>query len=149
MSELRTRREFWFFTGCICVGAAAAAALAPWDRLFFPNFFFGWAPQLLVLFVAGALRVRLLVLGAVALALTAYLLGFSAWLLTVYPRERGMAWLFYMFSMPGALVGVAAALALQRLRPKSRPVVLSVAAFVMVLSCLIGLQQVVMGRCCA
>lgn len=85
-------------------GVCLSAMLAPKDADFIPNVLFFWLPQLAVLALLWPLRPRGAVVAGAALALATYLGLFDAW---VFSRSHpdSMAWLGYLFSLPGAAVG--------------------------------------------
>lgn len=93
----------------------------PFQQHSLPNFLFYWGPQAALLGLALVTRTRPGVLGGSALVLAAFLLGFHGWMRS-RPAGDALAWLFYLFSFPGALVGVfAAALASRRRVGSSTP----------------------------
>ncbi len=106
---------------CILVGGIVAAVLAPRDADFAPNFLFFWLPQGAIVAVVGLLRSRPAVIAGVALALAIYLAGFGAWILTRRHPES-MAWLGYLFSLPGATLAAIGVALWQKGRVVSRPV---------------------------
>ena len=91
-------------------GLVLSAAIAPKDAWFLPNFLFYMASQLAVLGVIAAFRPRPAVAAGSALALAAYLAGYACWVFTRTPAES-MAWLGYLFVLPGALLPIAGAVA--------------------------------------
>jgi hypothetical protein len=90
---------------CVSLGACASAALAPKDSFFFPNFLFFWGSQILVVALALAFRLRPAFVAGVALSLALYISLFGAWVFS-RAHPESMAWLGYMFSLPGAVIGV-------------------------------------------
>lgn len=96
-----------------------SAAIAPKDAWFLPNFTFYMASQLAVLGVIAAFRPRPAVAAGSALALAAYLAGYACWVFTRTPAES-MAWLGYLFVLPGALLPIAGAVAWLRGRGACR-----------------------------
>lgn len=92
---------------CVALGACASAALAPKDSYFLPNFLFFWGSQVLVLACAVAFRLRPAFVAGVAFSLALYLSLFGTWVFT-RAHPESMAWLGYVFSLPGALVGLVA-----------------------------------------
>lgn len=85
-------------------GVAAAAVLSPMDSFFAGNFAFYWVPQLAVLAALLFFSPRPAVLAGVAVTMAIYLILFGAWVFS-RPQPESMAWLGYLFSLPGAGVG--------------------------------------------
>lgn len=99
---------------CVTLGGCISAVLAPKDSFFFPNFLFFWGSQVLILAFVLLFRPRAAVVAGIAFSLALYLGLFGAWLFT-RTHPESMAWLGYVFSLPGAVVGaVLVALLLQR-----------------------------------
>jgi hypothetical protein len=94
-------------------GLALSAAIAPKDAWFLPNFLFYGASQLAVLGVIAAFRSRPAVAAGSALALAVYLAGYAWWIFTRKPPDS-MAWLGYLFTLPGALLPIAGTVAWMR-----------------------------------
>lgn len=108
-------------------GLALSAAIAPRDAWFLPNFLFYGASQLAVLGVIAAIRSRPAVAAGAAFALSLYLAGHACWVFTRTPAES-MAWLGYLFVLPGALLPIAGMAAWLRGRtPMSAPAVAGLA----------------------
>lgn len=93
---------------CVGLGAATSAALAPKDSYFLPNFLFFWGPQILILALALFFRPRAAVIAGIAFSLAGYLTLFGLWAFWK-PGADGMVWVGYLFSLPGAALGVLAA----------------------------------------
>jgi hypothetical protein len=97
---------------CIGAGLVIAAALAPPSSFWVGNFLFFWLPQGGVLALMSMYRPRRpATFAGMAAALAAYLLLFHAWLFSSEHPES-MAWLGYLASFPGAVIGGFATLAL-------------------------------------
>jgi ABC-type Fe3+ transport system permease subunit len=94
----------------VAVGAAVSGFIAPKDSWFLPNLLFYWVPQLFVLAFFCLKPPRPAVFTGIALALSIYLALFAAWLLS-RQRPESMAWLGYLFSLPGAVIGALVAIA--------------------------------------
>jgi hypothetical protein len=88
----------------ILLGGCVSAILAPKDAYFIPNLMFYWLPQLAVLTLLWPFSPRPAVVAGVALALATYLGLFGAWVFS-HPHPDSMAWLGYLFSLPGAAIG--------------------------------------------
>jgi hypothetical protein len=86
-------------------GLVLSAMLAPKDAAFLPNFMFYALSQLIVLGLIAATMPRPAVLAGAAVALSLYFGAYAAWLLSRTPVES-MAWLGYLFTLPGAVVAV-------------------------------------------
>ncbi|UMR30116.1 hypothetical protein MJ904_24405 [Massilia sp. MB5] len=85
-------------------GILLSAALSRKDEYFAANFFFFLLPQLAVIAGVCLIRPRPGIVAGCALVLFAYLGIYAAWLFS-RPHPESMAWLGYVFSVPGALVG--------------------------------------------
>lgn len=110
----RWSRERRVALALVLVGFIVAMALSPLRhgaRMFFWNFGWYWTPQALVLGVLLLFRPRAAVVAGAAAAMTLHFAGFHAWV------REAMAWLFYLFSFPGALVGAASAALVSKWRP--------------------------------
>jgi hypothetical protein len=88
----------------ILSGVCVSAILAPKDAYFIPNLMFFWLSQLAVLAILWPFSPRPAVVAGVALALATYLGFFYARVFSHRPPDS-MAWLGYLFSLPGAAVG--------------------------------------------
>jgi hypothetical protein len=98
---------------CIIFGVCISAILAPKSSYFFPNFLFYSGSQLLILAFVLLFRPRAAVVAGIAFSLALYLGLFGAWVFTSTHPES-MAWLGYIFSLPGAVVGAVLAAILLR-----------------------------------
>lgn len=106
--------ENLFLLPSILSGVAVAALLSPKDAYFLGNFTFYWLPQAIVFAVLLFFVSRPAVLSGAAIVLAIYLALFGAW---VFSRSHpeSMAWLGYLFSLPGAGLGaIAGALYVKR-----------------------------------
>lgn len=93
-------------TLCVVLGVAVAFALAPRDSylFMFGNVAFFWLPQAIILGVLIPLSSRAAVISGTAIVLALYLATFGAWVFSRVPPDS-MAWLGYIFSLPGAGLG--------------------------------------------
>ena len=107
-----TVTETHTYRACVLSGLLVAVLLAPKDYTFLPNLAFLWLPQLAVLLLAWFSHAnRLAALAGTALAMATYLAAFGAWLFS-RPHAESLAWLGYLFSLPGAAFGVFMAAAI-------------------------------------
>lgn len=97
-------REVGTAWGVVLVGGIVAVAIAPWDSYFLPNFLWYWLPHMCILFPMWLLRTRPAALAGTATVLALYLGAFDLWVLAQGHFE-GLAWLGYLFSLPGAMLG--------------------------------------------
>jgi uncharacterized membrane protein YoaK (UPF0700 family) len=128
---------------CVAAGLAAAAAFAPATSFFLGNFFLYWLPQGGVLVLLSMYKPpRPAAYAGVAGALAAYFLLFHSW---VFSRQHpeSMAWLGYLFSIPGAVVGAFVALALLARRQITQAVPIGIACALGVASGLAVNQAIV------
>lgn len=119
----------------IALGIAIAVVLSPKDPSFFKNVLFYWGPHACVLVSFGLCHPPRLALAGVASALAAYLAAFGAWLFSRQHPES-MAWVGYVFSFPGALIGAFLTKAWIARRQVTRP---SLIAFITASGVLFGL----------
>lgn len=90
-------------------GAVVAAFVAPWEpRWFLSNFGIFWGPHLGLLLVLWLLRSSWGLMGGAAVVTALYLALFAIWVFSASHPES-MAWIGYLFSFPGALLGAIAA----------------------------------------
>ncbi|MEQ1533984.1 MAG: hypothetical protein ABL906_10515 [Sideroxydans sp.] len=99
-----TNESFFLFLG-VLAGVIVAAVLAPWDDYFLANFMFYWIPQAVILGVLMSVSSRPAAVAGTAIILAFYLAAYWAWLHHVKSDDAGLAWLGYLFSLPGAAVG--------------------------------------------
>jgi ABC-type Fe3+ transport system permease subunit len=127
----------------IAIGIAVSAAFALRGSWFLSNLLFYWVPQACVLSLFCLNKPpRPAVFAGAALALAAHLGLFGAWLFSRQPPES-MAWLGYLFSLPGAVVGSFLALGWLARRKEHRPVVIGVEVGVAALAGIAANQAVV------
>jgi len=96
---------------CVAAGVVAAAAFAPKSSFFLGNFSLYWLPHVAVFVLLSIYKPpRPAAYAGVASALAAYLVLFHSW---VFSRQHpeSLAWLGYLFSFPGAVIGAFMALA--------------------------------------
>ena len=117
---------------CLAVGLAVAIVLAPKDSSFLPNFLFFWVPQLAVLAALFPFKAHLGTYAGVSLATAVYLAAFGAWLFA-HRRPESMAWLGYLFSLPGGLIGAFVAIQWQRRNVAAPYLLIGAASFAFVL----------------
>lgn len=98
----------------VLAGIVVAALLSPKDAYFIGNFAFYWLPQAVVFAVLLFFVSRPAVMSGVAVVLALYLALYGAWVFS-RPHPESMAWLGYLFSLPGAGLGaIAGALYVKR-----------------------------------
>lgn len=102
--------------GAVTLGAASAAAISGWNAYFLANFLLMWGPQAALCVLLLALRARPTMIAGTSLATTAHLALFCLWVTTLPTREGAMAWLGYVFALPGG--GCAALLMATRIDKK-------------------------------
>ncbi len=93
-----------FAVFCILIGVAVAIYLSPKDSYFFENFIFYWLPQAIVIAILFIARYKVPIICGAALILSTYLVCFYLWIFSK-PHPESMAWLGYVFSFPGAVIG--------------------------------------------
>jgi hypothetical protein len=104
-----TEGEIQAFVPCFLSGILVASVLAPWDEYFFGNFAFYWLPQAVVLGILMSVYPRPAAISGAAVVLAAYLAAFGAWLFfRSHSHAESLAWLGYLFSLPGAAIGATA-----------------------------------------
>jgi hypothetical protein len=107
----RLNREISAACASVLSGVMVAATLASLASTFLANFLAYWVPHAVVLLLLfWPLRARSATVAGVAVALALYLGAFGSWLLSRRHPES-LAWLGYLFSLPGgALAAIGAAL---------------------------------------
>ena len=116
---------------CLVFGAGVAAAIAPKDEFFMPNFLTFWGSQLFVLACLAVCRPRAEVVAGASVALAIYLAAFDHWNMS-RAHPESMAWMGYFSSLPGAVIGAVGARF--RLQGFSRPLLIGLGSFAMVLA---------------
>ncbi len=104
----RSSRELLAALLCVTAGVLVAAWLAPKDSYFLGNLLTYWGPHAAIFVLLSLKPPRPALYAGTALAMAAYLAAFGAWLFS-RGRPESMAWLGYLFSFPGAVVGVVVA----------------------------------------
>jgi hypothetical protein len=97
------KSERAFAVACVLLGPAVSALLAPKNPYFIANFCFFALPQFCVIALVSVVAPRAAFVTGAALALIVHLLIF--WVsLSMLIRPDGLAWLLYLFTLPGALL---------------------------------------------
>lgn len=109
-SYTREVRSAW----CAVLAGAVLAVVVWWGRSPM-NVVYTWVPQAVALGALFLLCARPAALSGAALAFAGYP-GFFHWRVFSNPHPDGLAWLFYLFSLPGGLLGGLAAIAWLRKR---------------------------------
>jgi hypothetical protein len=120
----------------VLAGVAVAIVLAPKNDFFFGNFMFYWIPQAIVLGILISFTSRPAVVSGVAVILALYLAAYGAWLFFTTTDDAGLAWLGYLFSLPGAAIGAIAGALFIKQRNYQRAMIVGAIAAV---SSLVGL----------
>ena len=120
MFAMVSRTESYVAIGCVSLGGIVSALLASKGSHFLANFAFYWLPQLGVLAFVCLCKPRLAVIAGVATVLAVYLAAFGTWAFTRNSPES-MAWLGYLFSLPGALLAAVGAAIMLRARLHIHP----------------------------
>jgi hypothetical protein len=97
------RREVGLAFGSVLSGVVIAAVLASGGSFFVSNFLWYWVPQACVLILLWLLKARPATFAGVAIALALYLGAFGWWLFS-RGHPESLAWLGYLFSLPGAAI---------------------------------------------
>ena len=101
---------------CVLVGLCVAVAISPKNTFFLQNVAFYWGSQLCVIVCMLPFKPRPAIVAGSAISLAIYLALFNAWL-TSQQHPESLAWLGYIFSLPGAVVaGIAVVLWHRRLQ---------------------------------
>lgn len=137
-----THSEKLFVLLWVLFGFSVAVSLAPKDAYFLPNFAFFWLPQLVLLIIAHLCKLRPAMIAGVAFALASHLAVFAIWLRS---REHpdSMAWLGYMFSLPGAGIGLLTSIYWSKKWPALKPLSALATAATTVLGCIIFNQTII------
>ncbi len=101
MDNTRSKQEVNWARGSVLAGLAVAVILCGGNQ---PDLLlYAWVPQALLLIVMAMIGARPAAIGGAAFALTVFL-GFFNWWVHKYAANDGLAWLLYVFSLPGGLV---------------------------------------------
>ncbi len=96
---VREKQVAW---GAVLAGFAIAAFI--WRGRDMMNLVVTWVPQAIVIVAMLFLGARPAALTGAAVVLAGYLGFFHYWIYTYYQGD-GLAWLLFVFTMPGAFVG--------------------------------------------
>lgn len=131
---------------CIISGIAIAFLLAPKDSylLMFSNVGFFWLPQAIVLYIFIPSSSRSAVISGTAIVLSLYLAVFGTW---IFSRQHpdSMAWLGYIFSLPGAGVGTLIGTFFIKQRNFNNAIVIGVVSALFTLVGLLVNQTIICG----
>jgi hypothetical protein len=123
MDDARYKQEVSWARVAVLAGMVLAVTLCGWNEILI----YAWVPQGLLLLLMSLLGARPAAIGGAAIALAVFL-GCFAWWVRTYAENDGMAWLLYLFSLPGGvLAGIAAALRINK-RDARPPINAGVAA---------------------
>lgn len=86
----------------IFAGICTAIVIAPYNKYFLLNFLFYWGPQGIILSILYFGRIHLSIIAGSAFIMTLHLIAYD---ICISRPSDAMAWLGYLFSIPGALVG--------------------------------------------
>lgn len=107
-----SRRIERYIAVAACISGLAVAFLLSPKHYVLGNMAWYWGPYLAVLALVSMCKPRSAVIAGIAFGMSIYLAAFGIWVFTrVHPDS--MAWLGYVFSLPGALVGAGVALYIQ------------------------------------
>lgn len=102
MDNTRSKQEVNWARGTVLAGLGAAVILCGGGN--HPDLlFYAWVPQAFLLIVMAMIGARPAAIGGAAFALTVFLVFFNWWV-HKYAANDGLAWLIYVFSLPGGLV---------------------------------------------
>lgn len=125
--QMTRNTERYFAIAGIFLGLAISYLLAPKDAYFLSNIVFYWGSQICVLICVWPFKPRAMIIAGISTALAIYLGTFGVWLFTRNHPES-IAWLGYVFSLPGAWVGALIAIVFLHLQTKPRPIVAGIVA---------------------
>lgn len=92
-------------------GLMIAAWISPHNEYFLESFAMYWLPHAAVLAILLLFKAQRAVFAGAAIAMALYLSLFSLWYFKgVGADQTAMAWLGYLFSFPGALIGAVLAI---------------------------------------
>ncbi|UOP10852.1 hypothetical protein [Pseudomonas palleroniana] len=100
----------------IALGLAVAVYISPKNEYFLDNFAGYWLPQAAVLCITLLCKASRGTLGGIAITMALYLYLFDIW------ATEAMAWLFYLFSFPGILIGALLAIATSSRKAYEAPI---------------------------
>ena len=103
----KSTSEVLSFVFSILLGLALAIYLAPLNsKYFWPNFLFYWLPQIAIIVLPSTYKPpRRAFFSGVTIALV-ICLGLHSWWMHSREHPDSLAWLGYLFSLPGALAGM-------------------------------------------
>ena len=135
IASLNVERGITYF--CICSGFMVSCIISPKDEFFFGNLSYYWAPQGAILLSMFLLRSHFTLIAGSAIVLALYLVAFNVFVVYRGGPDPAMAWIAYLFSMPGAALGALVGIGVVELI-KTRAVLAS--STILALTTLVGLS---------
>ena len=118
MRHLTNEKQAALF--CVFISILVAATIAPSGSYFFGNFIYFWLPQAGVFLIPALIYSRPAVISGTALVLALYLAAFNSWNVSNGPES--LAWLGYLFSLPGAAIGAGAGALHLKSKTNNKPI---------------------------
>lgn len=135
-------REHYIAVAALLVGIIAAVLIAPESSFFLPNFLYFWLPQGVVIALLSAFGIRPVAIAGCALAMTLHLIAYALWISS--PHDA-LAWIGYLFSVPGAFAGAFIFGMIMKRAPDRSALFVGTAASA---SALTGIGIIQIGLCC-
>lgn len=95
--------ELYLALICILLGLGVSVVISPKTCFFLSNFTFYWGSQLFVLALLLPFKPRPAIVAGTAISLAIYLTLFYVWLMSQQHPES-LAWIVFIFSLPGATI---------------------------------------------
>ena len=105
-SKIKLSPEWQATMASVLLGVCIAVAISPKDSFFLGNFIIYWGPQAVILIFLSLASRNHSVVASTAVILALYLAAFNFWVTShIRPDPLALAWLGYLFSLPGAAIG--------------------------------------------
>ncbi|QFR43041.1 hypothetical protein [Sulfurimonas xiamenensis] len=89
----------------VLLGIITAIVIAPKNHFFLPNFLYYWLPQGVIIGLLFLAKMRASVITGCSLTMTTFLISYAILMSSTSEPSAAMAWIVYLFSIPGALIG--------------------------------------------
>ena len=126
------------------IGFIAAILISPMNKYFLGNFLWFWLPQATIISLLFIIKVRSSIITGCTLIMTIHLIFYWFWISSSSDPSSTMAWIGYLFSIPGAFIGSFLFATLIKKYQFSNTIIIIGAS----VSTFIGIAIIQLGLCC-